>query len=104
MDGERMDRITRALANGMSRRGAMKALAGGLGLSGAVAPRAMRAAKPTWWFCRYYTLASNCQTFGFDLCVRDGCRDIDVQGVVYRACGEPIPDLSKKECNDLLQP
>ena len=48
VDGQRIDRIVRSLANGLSRRAAMKTAAVALGLSAAGAHRASIVAAPKW--------------------------------------------------------
>jgi hypothetical protein len=53
MDGERMDQITRALARGLTRRGAMKGIAVALGLSAAGVAHAPTAGARSWCACKY---------------------------------------------------
>ena len=82
MDGQRMDQIARTLASGMSRRSALKGVAGALGLSTAGALRSPTAAAPRWSQCVYL-----CQA-GVDYYAtrcRTNCRlDLHDQGSV---CG-----------------
>jgi hypothetical protein len=68
MDGQHMDQMARALASGMSRRGALKGVAVALGLSAAGALRApAAAARSEWDVCEYrcptgdVVLATRCQ-------------------------------------------
>ena len=53
MDGQRMDQITRALARGVTRRGAVKGIAVALGLSAAGVAHAPTAAARSWCACTY---------------------------------------------------
>ena len=53
MDGQRMDQITRALAKGVTRRGAVKGVAIALGLSAAGVASSPTAAAPPWCACTY---------------------------------------------------
>jgi hypothetical protein len=53
MDGKRVDQIARALAGGMSRRGALKGIAVALGFAGAGMLTAPAAAAPPWCACTY---------------------------------------------------
>jgi hypothetical protein len=103
MDGQRIDRLARALTREMSRRGAMKGVAVALGLLGAEARGSTRAAKPTWSWCIYFT--SSCNTFGFDRCVRGVCPNpVEVRAVIYTVCSSRSNLTSRKACNELLLP
>jgi len=53
MDGQRVDQIARALAGGVTRRGAVKGIAVALGLSAAGVAHAPTAAAPHWCACTY---------------------------------------------------
>jgi hypothetical protein len=53
MDGQRLDQITRALARGMTRRGAVKGIAVALGLAAAGVAHAPTAAADSWCACTY---------------------------------------------------
>ena len=102
MDGQRMDRIARALASGVSRRGAMKAVAVALGLSAAGALRAPTVAEPTWSRC-YYDCDSDPESeFRCTPTSEIRCRaSIHVQGTLCPATGEPLCCFpSKAECED----
>jgi hypothetical protein len=53
MDGKRIDQIARALAGGVTRRGAVKGIAVALGLSAAGVAPVPTAAAPHWCACTY---------------------------------------------------
>jgi hypothetical protein len=97
MDGQRMDQIARALANGMSRRGAMKAVAMALGLLAAGALRAPTVAEPTWSGCHYVCAPEDPEDV-VTRCMPTRCRQfIHEQGTVCESNGTADCCASSKE-------
>ena len=102
MDGQHLDRIARSLASGMSRRGAMKAVAAAVGLAAVGARSAPTAAnshrRRQWQLCGY-----DCSGTAYpEFCEKGGCRtEIEVQGVV---CGynNMTGPFSKPDCERAL--
>jgi hypothetical protein len=90
MDGRRMDQFARALARGVTRRGALKGIAVAVGLSATGIAHAPAAAAGTWCACKY---ACGAGAFNQICYRRNHCR-----GKLHKQRGQPRCILDSSTC------
>lgn len=103
MDGQRINHIARSLASGVSRRGAMKAVAVVLGLSATGALSAPTAAEPEWSKC-YFDCGLESDV---GRCTQTRCRTFIHEQGTYCPASEKQADCcfpSKDACEAFIPP